>query len=95
MAAYLIVDLDIKDANGFEAYRREVGPTIAKHGGKAVVRNGAFEVLEGNWTPKSVVILEFPSMEALKGWYKSPEYKPLIAMRKAAAATNLVAVEGL
>jgi uncharacterized protein (DUF1330 family) len=95
MAAYLIVDLDVKDANGFEAYRREVGPIIAKFGGTPVVRNGAFEVLEGNWKPKSLVVLEFPSMDALKRWYNSPEYKPLIAKRQAAAVANLVAVEGL
>jgi uncharacterized protein (DUF1330 family) len=95
MAAYLIVDLDVKDQNGFEEYRRGVGPTIAAHGGKAIVRNGAFQVLEGKWTPKSVVVLEFPSMDALKGWYNSPEYKPLIAKRQAAAVANLVAVEGI
>ena len=94
MAAYVIVDLDVKDQNGFEEYRRAVGPTIAQHGGKAIVRNGRFEVLEGKWTPKSVVILEFPSMEALKGWYNSPEYKPLIAKRQSASVANLVAVEG-
>jgi uncharacterized protein (DUF1330 family) len=95
MAAYLIVDLDVKDAKGFDAYRQEVGPTIAQFGGKPVIRNGAFEVLEGNWKPKSVVMLEFPSMDALKRWYNSPEYKPLIAKRQAAAAGNLIAVEGL
>jgi len=95
MAAYLIVDVDIKDQKGFEEYRQAVGPTVAQYGGKAIVRNGRFEVLEGDWTPKSIAVLEFPSMDAIKRWYNSPEYKPLIAQRQAVSSATLVAVEGI
>ena len=52
-------------------------------------------MIEGTWNPTRVVVLEFPSMDALKRWYNSPEYRPLIAERKAAAAGHLIAVEGL
>lgn len=95
MAAYLIVDLEVKNPEGFAEYARAVGPTFTPYGGKVVVRRGAFEVLEGNWTPKSVVMIEFPSMDALKRWYNSAEYKPLIAKRQSAAAGNIIAVEGV
>jgi uncharacterized protein (DUF1330 family) len=95
MAAYLIADLDVKNAAGYENYRSNVGDTIAKYGGRFIVRGGAHEVLEGDWRPTRLVVLEFPDMAALKRWYNSPDYRPLIAERKAAAATDLVIVEGL
>ena len=95
MAAYVIVDLEVKNAAALDNYRAKVPDTIAKYGGRFLVRGGAHEVIEGNWRPKRVVVLEFPSMDALKRWYDSADYKPLIAERKAAAATDLIAVEGL
>ena len=95
MAAYLIVDLDVKDQAALESYRRAVPATIEKYGGRFLVRGGAFEVLEGDWTPKRVVVLEFPSMDALQRWYRSDEYKPLLAERQRHSKANLIAVEGV
>ena len=95
MAAYLVVDLDVKDAGALESYRRQVPATIAKYGGRFIVRGGAFEVLEGNWTPKRVVVLEFPSMDALKRWYRSDDYKPLIAERQRHSKGDIIAVDGV
>ncbi|HEX7966763.1 MAG TPA: DUF1330 domain-containing protein [Stellaceae bacterium] len=94
MAAYVIVDLDVKNPTAYESYRREVPATIAKYGGRFLVRGGNVEVLEGDWTPKRVVVLEFPNMDALRRWYRSDDYKPLIAQRQRAAAGNVIAVEG-
>jgi uncharacterized protein (DUF1330 family) len=95
MAAYLIADLDVRNPAALENYRAKVPETLAKYGGRFAVRGGAHEVLEGDWHPKRVVVLEFPNMDALKRWYNSPEYRPLIAERKAAAVTHVVAVEGV
>ena len=95
MAAYVIVDLDMKEPGALEGYRRAVPATLAKFGGRFIVRGGACEVLEGDWTPKRVVVLEFPSMDALKRWYRSDEYKPLIAERQRHSTGNLIAVEGV
>jgi uncharacterized protein (DUF1330 family) len=94
MAAYLIVDIDVKNAAGYDEYRRQVPPTVAKYGGRFIVRGGASEVLEGNWAPKRVVVVEFPTMEALKRWYNSPEYMPLIALRQSHSSGDVIAVEG-
>jgi uncharacterized protein (DUF1330 family) len=95
MSAYVIVDLDVKDFAALEGYRRDVPATLAKYGGRFLVRGGAFEVLEGSWTPKRVVLLEFPDMDALKRWYHSPEYKPLIKLRQTHSTGDLIAVEGV
>jgi uncharacterized protein (DUF1330 family) len=95
MAAYVIVDLDVKNAEALESYRRAVPATIEKYGGRFLVRGGACEVLEGDWTPKRVVLLEFPNMAALRRWYHSEDYKPLLTQRQANASADLIAVEGL
>ena len=46
------------------------------------------ESKEGDWQPRLVVMLEFPSLEQAERWYTSSEYKPLIAMREKAARTT-------
>jgi uncharacterized protein (DUF1330 family) len=95
MSAYFIVDIDIHDAAGLEEYRNEVPSTIAKYGGRFLVRGGKFETLEGNWQPKRLVMLEFPSVEQAKKWYDSDEYRPLKTMRFKASNANLLLVEGV
>ena len=95
MVAYVIVDIEITDSVKFERYRNAVTANIAAFGGRYLTRGGAMEVLEGNWNPKRLVILEFPTMARLKEWYKSPEYAPLLDLRKASASSNLVVTDGL
>jgi uncharacterized protein (DUF1330 family) len=94
MAAYLIADTLITDPQAYDEYRRQVAPLITKFGGRFIVRGGKHEVLEGDWQVHRIVAIEFPSMAALKSWYGSPEYAPLIAMRQRASTAVLVAVEG-
>ena len=94
MSAYLIADVEIHDPDVYAEYRRQVLPLIQKHGGRFVVRGGAHEVLEGEWKPQRLVIIEFPDMAALKGWYRSPEYAKLIELRQGASRGSIVAVEG-
>ena len=95
MPAYVIVDIEVTDPAGFEEYRKQVPATVQKYGGRFLVRGGAMEVVEGDWRPKRVVVLEFPSMEQAKRWYDSEEYRPLKAMRLKASTANLVLVEGV
>ncbi|HKY94262.1 MAG TPA: DUF1330 domain-containing protein [Kiloniellales bacterium] len=70
-------------------------PTLAKHGGKFLVRGGKHEVKEGNWQPTRLVLIEFPSMAAAKAWYSDPEYVPLIELRRNACKHDLLFVEGI
>ena len=96
MAAYFIVDqLEVTDPDTMKPYMAGVAATIEQYRGKMIVRGGAFEVTEGDWTPKRVIVLEFPDMATLKAWYDSPEYTPLKEMRLASSRSNAIMVEGV
>jgi uncharacterized protein (DUF1330 family) len=95
MTAYVIADIEVLDRVGYETYRQQVPATIAAYGGRYLARGGATEVLEGSWSPRRCVILEFPSMAQLKAWWDSPEYQPLRAIRERTTRSHLVATEGL
>ena len=95
MAAYLIADIEVNDGQAFEEYRKQVPAMITLHGGRYLARGGATEVLEGEWKPRSTVIVEFPNMGALRAFCDSADYKPLRGIRWNSASSNVVAVEGL
>jgi len=95
MVAYVIADIEVIDSAGYEEYRRRAPATIAAYGGRYIARGGATEVLEGSWSPKRCVLLEFPSLERFRAWWSSPEYAPLRAIRERTARSNLVVTEGL
>ena len=97
MSAYLIVEHKITDAAKFEQYRVEVAPMIERHGGRYLTKGGSHKFPEGgHWLPERVVIIEFPSMEALNAWYTSSEYQSLIALRKSCTSDldMLITLEG-
>jgi uncharacterized protein (DUF1330 family) len=93
--AYVIADTQITDHKTYDDYKRQVAPQIAKFGGRFLVRGGNHVVLEGSWRPHRLVVIEFPTMEAITAWYNSAEYAPLLALRQPAATDHLVAVEGV
>lgn len=95
MAAYVIAEVEITEPKTFQEYAKGVPGTIAAYGGKYLVRGGAVESKEGNWSPKRLVILEFASMNQARNWYHSPEYKPLLELRLKSATTKVLFVEGL
>lgn len=95
MPAYVIADVEVIDSAGYEEYRQKVPATIAAHGGRYLARGGVTEVLEGAWSPKRCVVLEFPSMAQFRAWWASPEYQPLRAIRERTARSHLVVTEGL
>ena len=94
MAAYVIGDIEVTNPAAFTEYRNRVGATVEQYGGKFVVRGGKVNPKEGDWQPRLLVMLEFPSFEHAERWYNSPEYKPLIAIREKAARTQLLIAEG-
>lgn len=95
MPAYVIAEVDVTDAAAYEDYRKQVPAVVTKYGGKFVVRGGKVETLEGSWSPKRIVVLEFPSVEQAQKWYRSSEYAPLIALRQRASRGKLIVVEGV
>ncbi len=94
MAAYFIVNLDVEDREKFERYRAGVPAMIEKHGGRYLVRGGELHPVEGDLGLKRLVVLEFPSLEAARGFYDSTEYAPLLRLRQESAASDIVLVEG-
>ncbi len=95
MPVYLHGDIEITDPEAYEAYRRQVPALIAAHGGRYLVRGGAGELLEGEGPLRRQILLEFPSLAALRAFYDAPEYQPLKALRQRASNGRLVAVEGV
>jgi uncharacterized protein (DUF1330 family) len=95
VAAYVIVEIEIVDPVGYEEYKKLAGATVEKYGGKYTVRGGKTEVLEGDWNPKRIVVLEFPTMERAKQWLNSEEYREPCKMRHRTAKTNMILVEGV
>jgi uncharacterized protein (DUF1330 family) len=94
MAAYVIADVHVRDTARYEEYRKLVPATLAQYGGKYLVRGGDYEVLEGDWQPRRLVVLEFASVEQAKRWYDSPEYRDSKALRLATAHSNVILVPG-
>ena len=95
MAAYVIVDLTVTDQPTMDEYRKQVPATVARYGGRFLVRGGAHQTVEGDWKPNRVVVLEFPSMEQAKRWYDSEEYREPKAMRMRSSKARLLVVEGV
>lgn len=94
MVAYLIVDIDVQDQEGFARYREAVPPVVAKFGGRYLVKAGTLHPMESDFELKRLVIIEFPSMEAARAFYESPEYAPLLKLRLESAPSKMVLVEG-
>jgi uncharacterized protein (DUF1330 family) len=92
--AYLIADIEVTEPEVYERYREAAGASLAAHGGRFVVRGGAAQVLEGDWTPRRLIVLEFGSLEAARSWYHSPEYTAAKELRLRSADSRLVLVEG-
>jgi len=94
LTAYVIVEIDVTDPAAYEPYKKAASESIARHGGKYIVRGGKTVSLEGA-PPKRVVILEFPSLDAAKRFYDSADYQAAIQLRKkATASSRFFIVEG-
>ena len=95
MLAYVIADVTVTDPATMDEYRKQVPATVAKYGGRFLVRGGAHQTVEGEWKPTRLVVLEFPTMDAARRWYDSEDYREPKALRLRSGRTNLVMVEGV
>jgi uncharacterized protein (DUF1330 family) len=94
MPAHVIADIEITDPAGYEEYRRRVPAIVAQYGGRYLVRGGASETLEGDWHPRRLVVLEFPSMAQARAWYDSEECREPRAIRQRCSQGHAILVEG-
>src|SRR4026207_1820741 len=94
MPAYTISQIEVHDHAGYEEYRKLVPPSLAKYGGRFIARGGRIDVLEGDWSPRRVVICEVESTERARQGDESEEYRPAMEIRQKTATANIVVVEG-
>jgi uncharacterized protein (DUF1330 family) len=94
VSAYVIASVTIHDPDAYSEYAAGTPAAVGAHGGRYIIRGGEVTPKEGRWSPQRLAVLEFPSMDAARAWYDSPEYTSLRAIRDRAATTDLVFVEG-
>ena len=95
MSAYVIVDIDVTDPEGYKEYARLAPATVTLYGGRYLARGGSNETLEGDWHAKRLVILEFENVDKAKAWVNSAEYAPARKLRHQYAKSNMVVIEGI
>lgn len=94
MPAYVIFDVEIRDMNQYQEFMNGVKPAIEAAGGRYLARGGPHKVYEGDWEPRRIVLLEFPSAAAFEFFYNGPVYRSLKPVRDACSSARLVSVEG-
>ncbi len=94
MSASVVVDISIHDSAVYDHYKALAPPAIAKYGGRYLVRGATTTTLEGGWAPERFVILEFPTADAAKAWWSSPEYADAKSIRQSCATTDMILVDG-
>jgi uncharacterized protein (DUF1330 family) len=95
MPAYIIADVDVTDAQRYADYTAQVPATLETYGGRFLARGGKTETIEGDWLPGRFVIIEFPSMDAAKRWYDSPEYRAILGIRHEASTARIIVTDGV
>ena len=95
MPAYYIGEHKISNAALFDDYLAKVVPMVERFGGRYLTKPGSHVILEGDWKPNRVVIIEFPDIASIKNWYQAPEYQPLIALRRSAATDVMIMLDGV
>ena len=96
MAAFMIIQAEITDPERFMEYAKRAPALIEQYGGRYRVMRGEAEQLEGPPDQRKIVVSEWPSMDAARKFWNSPEYEELKRMREGAARVdvNLVEITG-
>jgi uncharacterized protein (DUF1330 family) len=94
MPAYVIADVQVTNPGGYDFYRPLAAASIARSGGRFVVRGGKADLLEGTPAPERIVVIEFPDAETARRWYRSEEYQQALKIRQANSTARVILVEG-
>ena len=95
MSAYVIFDVEIRDMTRYQEFMKAVKPALDAAGAHYLARGGAHKIYEGDWAPRRIVILEFPSLATGEAFYNGPTYQGLKAIRDECSSARLVSVDGL
>lgn len=94
MPAYVIAEIKVTNPEGYEPYRPLAAESVARFGGRFLVRGGNADLIEGEPAPERVVVIEFPDADTARRWYFSPEYQQALKIRQANSSGRLILVEG-
>ena len=94
MAVYMILEIEVVDADTYADYVKEAPATVEQYGGRYLVRGGDVTPLTGGWNPQRIVVIEFPSMERFHEWLTSPEYSVIAPLREQSTKSKVIVVEG-
>lgn len=95
MSAYVIFDVEISNPARYSDFMNGVKPALEAAGARYLARGGAHKVYEGDWEPRRIVLLEFPSVQAWEDFYNGPVYQGLKGVRDECSSARLVSVAGL
>lgn len=95
MSAYAFVDLHIFDIEDYLEYQHALRPLLREVGARYLARGGEFEVFEGHMEPQRIILMEFPSMEVLRDFYRSDAYQALEQQREGCSRACIIGVSGL
>jgi uncharacterized protein (DUF1330 family) len=95
MSAFVIFDVEISDPARYQEFMNGVKPAPEQAGAKYLARGGAHKVYEGDWEPRRIVLLEFPSLQAWEDFYNGPVYQGLKSIRDECSSARLVGVTGI
>ena len=94
MSAYIIADIQVSDPVAYDDYRPLAAASVARFGGRFIVRGGKVDLLEGEPQPERIVVIEFPDADTARRWYQSEEYQAALKIRQAASRGRVLLVEG-
>ena len=94
MKAYLVLDFAVHDLAGFRPYIAKAPDYIERHGGKYIVRGVEPKIVEGDWAPERMVIIEFPARENAENFLTDPDFRELAKIRHKTTTSKLVLVDG-
>jgi uncharacterized protein (DUF1330 family) len=95
MAAYIIADVTITNAEQMAKYREWSSRAFKEHEVEVLVRGGEMDVLEGPWQPQRLVLLKFRDLAHARAFYGSETYTQARKVREGAGFINMVAVAGV
>ena len=93
MTAYAIFDVEIFDLERYQDFMLQVKPILESVGARYLSRGGRHKVYEGDWKPRRIVLIEFPSMELLEEFYYGDVYQGLKPIRDECSSAHLIGIE--
>lgn len=95
MAAYAIVDLDVHDIELYLRYQKALRLLLDAVGARYLARGGEFRVFDGDYEPRRLVLVEFPTLACMELFFQSEGYLSLEPQRQACSEAKILGVEGL